>query len=257
MFPIPSLTPSTATNVPAVNRAAEASTVDNTGINAVGSALDAPPAASVQVELSPVASFLLAVTNAQAQLTQTQQADTINAAVQDVVNAFNLLPSVDSDPAQPEQTSLLNELVNNLNQPSGDGTDGTTTQAQNLARLGVTLQPPPLPDLTSGLSLQPELLRAALNADDQQTTTTLQNTLSSFREQATQYAERLAAAQAPTNMPADLRNNPALAAAIAAYHIVDVAGAAGRAAPVAQAAIPPVAAVSATTPSRAIGTAPN
>ncbi|WP_432380494.1 hypothetical protein [Duganella sp. P38] len=226
MFPISSLTPSAATELQPVNRAAEAAAVNSATINAVGSALDAPPAASVQVDLSPVASFLLTVTNAQQQLaqaqgTQAQRADSVNAAVQNVVDAFNLLPTVDFDQGQPLEASLLNNLVNSLNQQNNDGAN---TQAQNLARLGLTLQPPLLSDLTGGLSLEPELLRAAFGANDRQTTDTLQNTLNSFRDQATQFAERLAAAgssqipglnpfQQPALTPADLAANARLSLA--------------------------------------------
>lgn len=325
MFPISSLSSSPAAELQAVNRTAEATAVNSATINPVGSALDAPPAASVQVDLSPVASFLLSVTNAQDQLaqvqgTQAQRADTVNAAVQNVVDSFNLLPTVDFDQGQPAETSLLNNLVNSLNQQVNDGVN-TNTQAQNLSRLGVTLQPSLLSELSGGLSLEPELLRTAFNANDQQTTQTLQNTLNTFRQQATEFAERLsaagssqiaglnpfqqpaltpadlatntrlqltdvqstqqtsapavaqaltaaqanaeqtnaaqvAAAQQAANTPTDLRSNPALAAAIAAYNINDVAGTTGRAAQAAQSAIPRVGAVNAITPSRGIGNAP-
>jgi len=145
----------------------------------------------VTIDLSPVASFLLSVTNSQQQLSELQgnttlnnaaRADTLNTAVQNVVDAFNLLPTVDFDQGQPQQASLLNNLVNSLTQQTNDSVN---TQAQNLAQLGVTLQPPLLSDLTGGLSLEPEQLRAAFNANNQQTTSTLDNTLNTFRNLAT------------------------------------------------------------------------
>lgn len=193
MFPISSLT---SPDVQPVSRASKTSAVGNTGINAVDTATDAPPAASVAVDLSPVASFLLAVNNAQEQLGQApgssaQRADTVNAAVQKVVDGFNLLPSVDFDQGAAQQASLLNNLVNSLNQQPNDG---ASSQAQQLSQLGVTLQPPLLSDLAGGLSLEPEQLRAAVNANNEQATSTLQNTLATFRQLATDFAEQLSAA---------------------------------------------------------------
>ncbi|WP_229262405.1 hypothetical protein, partial [Duganella guangzhouensis] len=68
-------------------------------------------------------------------------------------------------------------------------------------------------------------------------------------------AAQAAAARASANAPTDpLRANPALAAAIAAYNINDVAGNAARVGQSATQAIPRVGAVNATTPTRGIGT---
>jgi hypothetical protein len=57
----------------------------------------------------------------------------VNAAVQDVVDAFNLLPSVVIDQGAAQQASLLNNLVSSLNLANNDG---GTSQAQDLARRG-------------------------------------------------------------------------------------------------------------------------
>jgi hypothetical protein len=73
MFPISSLSTSAAPELQPVGRTTGTSAVNNTGINAVGTATDAPLAGAVEVDLSPVASFLLSVGNAQAQLSATQE----------------------------------------------------------------------------------------------------------------------------------------------------------------------------------------
>lgn len=241
MFPISSSTLTTpgitnfAAVAPTVQTApvAPVAQVSNSTVTAVGTATDAPAQASVTVDLSPVASFLLTVSQSQQQITQLQaavangdqpqdaalRANILNDATQNVVNAFNLLPSVDFDQAQPQGPSLLNNLVQNLTQQ----TNATQQQsaAQNLARIGVTLQPPLLSDLTGGLSLDNEVLRAAFNTDRDSTTSTLQNTLSTFSELATRFAEQLSAAasaalpalgtyQQPALTPADITANARL-----------------------------------------------
>lgn len=188
MFPISSAAPGF---VPAVVESSAVTQVGQEGVTAVGSATDAPRAASVSVELSPVANFLLAVSQSREQLTglQTRDADLraglLNEATQNVVNAFNLLPSVDFNQAQPQGNSLLNNLVQSISEQN---------TAQQLARVGVTLQPPLLSDATGGLSLDNEVLRAAFNTDSQATTSTLQNTLDTFSNLATRFAEQLSAA---------------------------------------------------------------
>jgi hypothetical protein len=214
MFPISSSTLTTPgiVNFPAVAPTVQAAPVaplaqvgGNT-VTAVGTATDAPAQASVTVDLSPVASFLLTVSQSQQQITQLQaavangddpqdaaiRASALNDATQNVVNAFNLLPSVDFDQAQRQGPSLLNNLVQSLTRQ----TDATQprTAAQSLARIGVTLQPPLLSDLSGGLSLDNEVLRAAFNTDRESTTSTLQNTLATFNELATRFAEQLSAA---------------------------------------------------------------
>ncbi|WP_373988721.1 hypothetical protein [Duganella sp. BuS-21] len=223
MFPISSLTSSAAAaQLQPVSRTAETSAVNGATINAVGSATDAPPASSVTVDLSPVASFLLSVTYAQEQLSQTQsnnaqRAETVAAAVQNVVDSFNLLPSVGFE-QEAQEATLLNNLVGSLNRQNNDG---ASSQAQDLARVGVTLQPPLLSDLTGGLSLEPERLRTAVYANNEQTTSTLQNTLNTFRQIATDFAEQLSAAGSsqipglnptlqPALTPADLAANARL-----------------------------------------------
>jgi hypothetical protein len=188
MFPISSAAPGF---VPAVVESSAVTQVGQEGVTAVGSATDAPRAVSVSVELSPVANFLLAVSQSREQLTglQTRDADLraglLNDATQNVVNAFNLLPSVDFNQAQPQGNSLLNNLVQSISEQN---------TAQQLARVGVTLQPPLLSDATGGLSLDNEVLRAAFNKDSQATTSTLQNTLDTFSNLATRFAEQLSAA---------------------------------------------------------------
>jgi hypothetical protein len=197
MFPISSAAPGF---VPAVVESSAVTQVGQEGVTAVGSATDAPRAASVPVELSPVANFLLAVSQSREQLTglQTRDADLraglLNDATQNVVNAFNLLPSVDFNQAQPQGNSLLNNLVQSISEQN---------TAQQLARVGVTLQPPLLSDATGGLSLDNEVLRAAFNTDSQATTSTLQNTLDTFSDLATRFAEQLSAAgtSAPQALP--------------------------------------------------------
>jgi hypothetical protein len=241
MFPISSSTLTTPgiVNFPAVAPTVQAAPVapvaqvNGNTVTAVGTATDAPAQASVTVDLSPVASFLLTVSQSQQQITQLQasvanggdqqdaaiRAGALNDATQNVVNAFNLLPSVDFDQAQPQGPSLLNNLVQSLTRQ----TDATQQQtaAQSLARIGVTLQPPLLSDLTGGLSLDNEVLRAAFNTDQESTTSTLQNTLATFNELATRFAEQLSTAgsaqlpalgtyQQPALTPADIAANARL-----------------------------------------------
>lgn len=184
----------------------------------------------------------------------------MNETTQNVVTAFNLLPAVDFNQAQPQEPSLLNQLVESLNNPTQQ-----QTAAQNLARIGATLQPPLLSDATGGLSLDNEVLRAAFRSNQQATTDTLQNTLNTFSEVATRFAEQQSAATAnPQANPAllanalqndPLRANPALASAIAAYNINNT-GANTATAEAAADAIPRVPAVEATARSRAIGSTP-
>ena len=228
MFPISSTTLSgpNPANLPLVSPTAQTAAVDavsSSTITPVGSALDAPAQASVQVDLSPVANFLLTVSQSREQITQLQaavangadpqeaaaRASTLNDATQNVVNAFNLLPSVDFNQSQPQGPSLLNSLVDSLNRQTfganateqlnqADRSDQASSAAQSLAqslsRIGVTLQPPLLSDAAAGLSLDNEILRASFNTDNQSTTDTLQNTLDTFSELATRFAEQLSAA---------------------------------------------------------------
>lgn len=213
MFPISSTTLSAPNpaNFPLVSPTAETAPVaqvNSSTITPVGSATDAPAQASVTVDLSPVANFLLTVSQSQEQITQLQaavangedpqeaaaRAATLNDATQNVVNAFNLLPGVDFNQAQPPGPSLLNSLVESLNRQSTEPRNAAQSQAQNLARIGVTLQPPLLSDAAAGLSLDNEILRASFNTDRQSTTETLQNTLNTFSELATRFAEQLSAA---------------------------------------------------------------
>ncbi|USX28021.1 hypothetical protein NHH73_07000 [Oxalobacteraceae bacterium OTU3CINTB1] len=225
MFPISSTTLSgpNPANFPLVSPAASVDAVNSSTIAPVGSALDAPAQASVQVDLSPVANFLLTVSQSREQIAQLQtavangadpqeaaaRAATLNDATQNVVNAFNLLPSVDFNQAQPQGPSLLNNLVDSLNRQTfgseaarqlnqanqpNQPQSAAQSLAQSLSRIGVTLQPPLLSDAAAGLSLDNEILRASFNTDNQSTTNTLQNTLDTFSELATRFAEQLSAA---------------------------------------------------------------
>nr|WP_315214188.1 hypothetical protein [uncultured Duganella sp.] len=228
MFPISSTTLSgpNPANFPLVSPTAAVDAVNSSTIAPVGSAIDAPAQASVQVDLSPVANFLLTVSQSREQIARLQtavangadpreaaaRAATLNDATQNVVNAFNLLPSVEFNQAQPQGPSLLNNLVESLNrQTFGANTAQQLNQtnqanqpnqpqsaaqslAQSLSRIGVTLQPPLLSDAAAGLSLDNEILRASFNTDNQATTSTLQNTLDTFSELATRFAEQLSAA---------------------------------------------------------------
>lgn len=282
MFPISSASLTTPADVAPVTESAPTAPVRSDQVAAAGSATDAPAAASVTVDLSPVANFLLTVSQSQQQLTQLQTAlangaqpreaaASLNDTTQNIVNAFNLLPSVDFNQPQPQAPSLLNNLVQDLN-----ATAAPQSAAQRLARIGVTLQAPLLSDATGGLSLDNEVLRAAFNTDQQTTTQTLQNTLDSFSALARRFAEQLSAAgSSAAETPADvaanarlnlaraelnqlaqqndpLRANPALASAIAAYHINDT-GANAHTAPAAADAIPRVPAVAAAARIRALG----
>ena len=228
MFPISSTTLSgpNPANFPLVSPTAAVDSVNSSTIAPVGSAIDAPAQASVQVDLSPVANFLLTVSQSREQIAQLQtavangadaqeaasRAATLNDATQNVVNAFNLLPGVEFNQAQPQGPSLLNNLVESLNrQTFGANTAQQLNQAnqanqpnqpqsaaqslaQSLSRIGITLQPPLLSDAAAGLSLDNEILRASFNTDNQSTTNTLQNTLDTFSELATRFAEQLSAA---------------------------------------------------------------
>ena len=130
MFPISSTTLSApnAASFPLVSPTAETAPVvpvNSSTINQVGSATDAPAQASVTVDLSPVANFLLTVSQSQEQITQLQaavangedpqeaaaRATVLNDATQNVVNAFNLLPGVEFNQAQPPGPSLVYSLV--------------------------------------------------------------------------------------------------------------------------------------------------
>jgi hypothetical protein len=177
----------------------------------------------VQVDLSPVANFLLTVSQSREQITQLQaavangadpqeaadRASRLNDATQNVVNAFNLLPGVDFNQTQPQGPSLINSLVDSLNRQTfgnstteqlnqtnqpAQATDAAQSLAQSLSRIGVTLQPPLLSDAAAGLSLDNEILRASFNTDNRSTTDTLQNTLDTFSDLATRFAEQLSAA---------------------------------------------------------------
>ena len=226
MFPISSTTLSgpNPANFPLVSPTAAVDSVNSSTIAPVGSAIDAPAQSSVQVDLSPVANFLLTVSQSREQIARLQTTDgadpqeaasraaTLNDATQNVVNAFNLLPSVDFNQTQPQGPSLLNSLVDSLNrqtfgaqaaqQPNQTSQANQPNQpqsaaqslAQSLSRIGVTLQPPLLSDAAAGLSLDNEILRASFNTDNQSTTGTLQNTLDTFSELATRFAEQLSAA---------------------------------------------------------------
>lgn len=222
MFPISSTTLSgpNPANFPLVSPTAETAavaSVNSATVTPVGSALDSPAQASVSVDLSPVANFLLTVSQSREQIAQLQatvangadpqeaaaRASALNDATQNVVNAFNLLPSVEFNQAQPPGPSLLNRLVESLNRQTfgaeaarqaNQPQDAGQSLAQSLSRIGVTLQPPLLSDAAAGLSLDNEILRTSFNTDNQATTNTLQNTLDTFSELATRFAEQLSAA---------------------------------------------------------------
>jgi len=228
MFPISSTTLSgpNPANFPLVSPTGAVASVNSSTIAPVGSAIDAPAQTSVQVDLSPVANFLLTVSQSREQIAQLQataanradpqeaadRAGRLNDATQNVVNAFNLLPGVEFNQAQPQGPSLLNNLVESLNRQTFGATaarqlnqaqqldqanqpqSAAQSLAQSLSRIGVTLQPPLLSDAAAGLSLDAEILRASFNTDNQSTTNTLQNTLDTFSELATRFAEQLSAA---------------------------------------------------------------
>ncbi len=207
MFPISSASLTTPDSVTPLAESAAVTAVHPNQVAAAGSATDAPPAASVTIELSPVASFLLTVSQSQEQLAQLQTAvangaepreaaATLNDTTQNVVNAFNLLPAVDFNQAQLQGPSLLNQLVQSLQQQTfgNHATQPQQTAARSLAQIGVTLQAPLLSDASGGLSLDNEVLRASFNTDQQNTTRTLQNTLNTFSELATHFVEQLSAA---------------------------------------------------------------
>jgi hypothetical protein len=225
MFPISSTTLSgpNPANFPLVSPTTAVDAVNSSTIAPVGSAIDAPAQASVQVDLSPVANFLLTVSQSREQIAQLQtaiangadpqeaaaRASTLNDATQNVVNAFNLLPGVEFNQAQPQGPSLLNSLVESLNRQTFGAESArqlnqanqleqpqsaARSLAQSLSRIGVTLQPPLLSDAAAGLSLDNQILRASFNTDNQSTTNTLQNTLDTFSELATRFAEQLSAA---------------------------------------------------------------
>jgi len=222
-------------------------------VTAVGSSTDAPAPAAVTVDLSPVASFLLTVSQTQQHLAELQAAlaqgaappnsdTTLNDRTRDVVDAFNLLPSGEFDRA-PQEPSLLDTLVQSLQPPA---------VAQNLAQIGLTLQATLPPDAHNSLSLDDVQLQTAFHTAPEATAATLQATLGNFDAVAENFAARLAFAQ--QNDP--LGANPALAAAIAAYRINDLAGAASHLAQTAGSAIPRVPAVAATARTRANGHTP-
>ncbi|MYN17893.1 hypothetical protein GTP81_14125 [Rugamonas sp. FT107W] len=222
-------------------------------VTAIGSSTDAPAPAAVTVDLSPVASFLLTVSQTQQHLAQLQAAlaqgtappnsdTTLSDRTRDVVDAFNLLPSGEFDRAL-QEPSLLDTLVQSLQPPA---------VAQNLAQIGLTLQATLPPDAHNSLSLDDVQLQTAFHTAPEATAARLQATLGNFDAVAENFAARLAFAQ--QNDP--LGANPALAAAIAAYRVNDIAGAASHLAHTAGSAIPRVPAVAATARTRASGHTP-
>ncbi|HWW71845.1 MAG TPA: hypothetical protein VN089_18045, partial [Duganella sp.] len=143
-----------------------------------------------------MANFLLTVSQSRERITQLQaavangedpqeaaaRAAVLNDATQNVVNAFNLLPSVEFNQTQPPGPTLLNSLVESLNRQTAsqeaarqaaEPLGASQSLSQNLARIGLTLQPPLLSDAAAGLSLDNEILRASFNTDKQSTTDTL------------------------------------------------------------------------------------
>lgn len=222
-------------------------------VTATGSATDAPTPTAVTVDLSPVAGFVLTVSQTQQHLAQLQEAlaqggappnadTTLSDRTRDVVDAFNLLPSGEFDRTL-QDPSLLDTLVQSLQTPA---------VAQNLAQIGLSLQSTLPPDAHNSLSLDDVQLQTAFHTAPEATATTLQATLNTFDTVAENFAAQLA--QAQQNDP--LRANPALAAAIAAYRLNDLAGAASHLAQTAGSAIPRVPAVAATTRTRATGQTP-
>lgn len=223
-------------------------------VTATGSATDAPAPAAVTVDLSPVANFLLTVSQTQQHLTQLQAAltqgtappnsdTTLSDRTRDVVDAFNLLPSAEFERAQQQESSLLDTLVQSLRAPA---------VAQDLAQIGLSLQSTLPPDTHNSLSLDDVQLQTAFHTAPEATAATLQATLGTFDAVAENFAAQLAVAQ--QNDP--LRANPALAAAIAAYRLNDLAGATSHLAQTAGSIIPRVPAVAATARTRANGHTP-
>ncbi|MBV6325536.1 hypothetical protein [Duganella violaceipulchra] len=254
MFPISSAAQTTPGGVTPLAESAAVTGPPPGQIGAAGSATEAP-AASVTVDLSPVANFLLTVSQSRKQLAQLQtaiarsaappdSATALNNATQNVVNAFNQLPTVDLNQTPPQEPSLLANLVQSLQQPA----------APDLTPIGLTLQTP------VGLALDNGVLQAAFDSNQQATTQTLQTTLDNFNELATSFVQQLSAAalQANRQLNDPLRANPALAAAIAAYHINDteLAGAHGPATQTPAGAIPRVPAVEPASRSRTLDNAP-
>jgi hypothetical protein len=197
------------------------------------------PQPSTTVDLSPVARFSSSVSQAQQQLNQLQAAvangaeplDTaeqqsrLSDVAQNLVDAFNLLPAVDFNQGQPQNGSLLNSLVQSLTQQNGaDNATQGSTLAQDLTRLGVTLQAPLLSDAAGGLSLDSEILRAAFNTDRQATASTLQQTVATFGRVTNEFAQQVSAAATSAVGALAFGQQPALTAAdIAANLRLDAA----------------------------------
>ncbi|MYM91384.1 hypothetical protein GTP91_29930 [Rugamonas sp. FT82W] len=227
--------------------------LDADRVTATGSATDAPAPTAVTVDLSPVASFVLTVSQTQQHLAQLQEAlaqgaappnadTTLSDRTRDVVDAFNLLPSGEFDRAL-QEPSLLDTLVQSLQPPA---------VAQNLAQIGLSLQSTLPPDARNSLSLDDVQLQTAFHTAPEATAAALQATLGNFDAVAENFAAQLA--QAQQNDP--LRANPALAAAIAAYRLNDLAGAASHLTQMAGSVIPRVPPVAATARTRASGHTP-
>jgi len=182
-------------------------TADGTAVQAIG---DAPPPASVSVELSPVAQFINAVSQSRQQLALLPDAagagqqNTLLGAVQNVVDAFNLLPTADYGQTLLEPINLQSQLVQSLTTTTGNASAPTTSEA--LAQIGISLRSPQLSNLGSSLALDNNVLASAFSGNSQTTTNTLQQTLDSFSQIAMQFAEQLSAA-ASSALPA-LTNTP-------------------------------------------------
>jgi hypothetical protein len=182
-------------------------TADATAVQAIA---DAPPPASVTVELSLNAQFINAVSLSQQRLSQlsntdsTGQQSTLLSAVQILVDAFNSLPATDSSQTLLESPNLQSQLVQSLN--STNTNPGAPGTAEALAQIGISLQSPQFSSISSKLSLDSGVLTSVFGSNGQATVSTLQQTLDSFSQIATQFAEQLSVASSAA-LPA-LTNTP-------------------------------------------------
>src|SRR5471032_2693771 len=192
--------------------------LDVSAVNAVSAPTpeSIAPAASTEVELSPVAQFQSAlaqshqlldelqtpgVTNGAngaaaagaQQLSSTDQLHTLTDAAQNLVAAYNLLQtdSASTPLAAAAEAPLLNNLLHSVTQPNPAADASQAAGPATLADIGITLQPTPAIDHGAGLALDAQALQTAYAANPQGTVALVNQTTDTFEQLGDQYARQL------------------------------------------------------------------
>src|SRR5471032_1693445 len=192
--------------------------LDVSAVNAVSAPTpeSIAPAASTEVELSPVAQFQSAlaqshqlldelqtpgVTNGAngaaaagaQQLSSTDQLHTLTGAAQNLVAAYNLLQtdSASTPLAAAAEAPLLNNLLHSVTQPNPAADASQAAGPATLADIGITLRPTPAIDHGAGLALDAQALQTAYAANPQGTVALVNQTTDTFEQLGDQYARQL------------------------------------------------------------------